>query len=152
LRICSPDPPLNCPRCLVRGLGRFELFAISDEAKLKGAGKAGRSVPRRRPARRSAAVQIEQTVIWAESRQITVSGELDLAGVAFLRRACAETVGAGLPCVVLELSGCEYLDAAALGVIVGLERRLAANGQELIVDGATGQVARMIALARAFSP
>jgi anti-anti-sigma factor len=130
----------------VRGLGRFELFAISAE------GKVGRSVPRRHPARRPAAVQIKQTVIWAESRQITVSGELDLAGVAVLRRAFAETVGAGLPCVVLELSGCEYLDAAALGVIVGLERRLAANGQELMVDGATGQVARMIGLALAFSP
>lgn len=98
------------------------------------------------------ALRIEQTVIWAESRRISVRGELDHAGADALRRLLADTVGSGLPCIVLDLSTCEFLDAGAPGVIVGLERQLAANGQELVIDGATGQVGRLIKLARAISP
>lgn len=96
--------------------------------------------------------QIEQTVIWAESRQISVRGDVDGAGVGALRRLLVDTVGSGLPCIVLDLSTCEFLDAGAAGVIVGLELQLAANGQELVVDGATGRVERLIELARTISP
>jgi anti-anti-sigma factor len=133
----------------VRGIGRFELVAFPDEGSLKGREEPARLVPGDSASRSPAPLQIEQTVIWAESRQISVSGELDLAGVDALRRVLADTVGSGLPCVVLELSGCEFLDAAALAVIVGLKVQLAATGQELMVDGASGQVERMIGLTRA---
>jgi anti-anti-sigma factor len=91
-------------------------------------------------------------VIWAESRQISVKGEVDKAGAAALKRLLADTVGSGLPCIVLDLSACEFLDAGAVGVIVGLELQLAANGQELVIDGASGRVERLIELARAISP
>ncbi len=91
-------------------------------------------------------------MIWAECRQITVKGELDHARIGALRRLLADAVGSGPPCVVLDLSTCSYLDAGALRVIVGLERQFAANGQELVVDGATGRVERLIALATAISP
>jgi anti-anti-sigma factor len=130
-------------------MGRFELFALSDEGKSKGEGKAARLVAEMRPAGPSAALKIEQTVIWAEARQISIRGELDLAGADALRCVLADTVGSGLPCIVLDLSRCEFLDAAALGVVVGTELELAANGQELMVDGATGQVERLIELGRA---
>lgn len=151
LRIRSADPPLHCPRCLVRGMGRFELFALSDDGKRKGEGKAARLVAEMRPAGRSAALKIDQTVIWAEARQISIRGELDLSGADALRCVLADTVGSGLPCVVLDLSRCEFLDAAALGVIVGMQRELAANGQELMVDGATGQVEMLIHLGGAIA-
>jgi anti-anti-sigma factor len=151
MRIRTADPPLHCPRCLARGLGHFELIALSDDRKLRAQDRV-RSGPKGRRLRSRAALRLEQTVIWAESRQISVRGELDHAGVDALRRLLADTVGSGLPCVVLDLSTCEFLDAAALGVIVGLEQQLAANGQELVVDGATGQVGRLIELARAISP
>lgn len=90
-------------------------------------------------------------MIWAESRQISVRGELDLASVDALRQPLAEAVGSGLSCIVLDLSNCVFLDAGALGVISGLQLQLAANGQELVVDGATGQVERLIELAGAIS-
>lgn len=85
-------------------------------------------------------LQIEQTVIWAEARQISVSGELDLSGAGALQRLLADTIGSGVPCVVLDLSGCQFLDAGALAVITKMQSELAANGQELVVQGATGQV------------
>jgi anti-anti-sigma factor len=149
MRIRTADPPLHCPRCLARGMGHFELVALTDPRMRGGQDRVG-SHPGSVRARTRPALRLEQTVIWAESRQISVRGELDHAGVDALRRLLADTVGSGLPCVVLDLSTCEFRDPGAFGVIVGLERRLAANGQELVVDGATGQVERLIELARAF--
>ncbi len=105
-----------------------------------------------RPAGPSAALEIEQTVVWAEARQISIRGELDRAGADVLRSVLADTMGSGLPCIVLDLSRCQLLDVAALDVVLGMELELAANGQELVVDGATGQVERLIASADASSP
>ena len=46
------------------------------------------------------------------------------------------------------------LAMAALALVAGwfILQQLAANGQELVVDGATGRVERLIELARAISP
>lgn len=133
-------------------MGRFELVALPEEGKLAGQEKPDRSAPGNRPSRSPAALQIEQTVIWAESRQISVSGELDLAGADALQHLLADTAGSGLPCIVLDLSTCQFLDAVALGVIIRMQLQLAASGQELVVLGATGQVERLIGLARAVAP
>ncbi|MGD9735106.1 MAG: STAS domain-containing protein [Solirubrobacterales bacterium] len=129
-------------------MGRFELIALAVERKIGGREEPVRSAA---GSRSLVALQIEQTVIWTEARRISVSGELDLAGADVLRRLLSETIGSGLSCIVLDLSTCEFLDAGALGVISGLRLKLAANGQELVVQGATGQVERLIALARAIS-
>jgi anti-anti-sigma factor len=136
----------------VRGKGRFELVALPDEGKPDDQEKPVRLAPGDRAARAPAALRIEQTVIWAEARQISVSGELDLAGAGALQHLLADTLGSGLPCIVLDLSTCQFLDAGALDVITRMQSQLAANGQELLVDGATGQVERLIELARASSP
>lgn len=137
MRIRTTVPPLHCPRCLVRGMGRFELVALPDEGKHQDREKPARPAPGNRGSHPTA-LRIEQTVIWAESRQITVSGELDLAGADDLQHLLADTVGSGLPCIVLDLSSCRFLDPAALAVITELQFQLAANGQELVVHGAGG--------------
>ena len=74
-------------------------------------------------------------MIWAAARQITVSGELDLAGAGALQHLLADLLGSGLPCIVLDLSTCRFRDADAHGVIAEMQSQLAANGQELVVDG-----------------
>ncbi len=121
-------------------MGRFELVALPDEGKPDDQGKPARLAPGDRPARAPAALQIEQTVIWAEARQISVRGELDLTGADALQHLLADAVGSGLPCIVLDLSTCRFLDAGALDVITKIQSQLAAYGQELVVQGATGQV------------
>ncbi|HSS42998.1 MAG TPA: STAS domain-containing protein [Solirubrobacterales bacterium] len=121
-------------------MGRFELVALPEEGESERQVKPARLAPGDRPARAPEALQIEQTVIWAECRQINVTGELDLPGADALQRLLADTVGSGLPCIVLDLSTCRSVDAGALGVIAGMQLQLAANGQELVIQGATGQV------------
>lgn len=120
-------------------MGRFELVALSDEEK-PDQEKPARLAPGNRPAQAPAALHIEQTVIWAEARQISVSGDLDLAGAGEIQHLLDDTLGSGLPCIVLDLSTCRFLDAGALDVITKMQSQLAANGQELVVQGATGQV------------
>lgn len=132
-------------------MGHFELIGLADVRRPSGKQSVNPDPESDRSCRRTA-LRIEQTVMWAESRRITVRGELDRPGADALQRLLASTVGSGLPCVVLDLATCEFLDVGALGVIVGLELQLAACGQELVVDGATGQVKRLIDLARAISP
>jgi anti-anti-sigma factor len=131
-------------------MGHFELFARSLATDLQARAPA-RRVPVRQLAERRVGPQIEQTALWAESRRISIRGELDGAGAGALQRIFVETIGAGFPCVVLDLCRCEFLDAAALGVIARAHDRLAAHGQELIVEGANGQVERLIGLASAIS-
>ncbi|HEV7615475.1 MAG TPA: STAS domain-containing protein [Solirubrobacterales bacterium] len=133
-------------------MGRFELVSLPDEGKPEDQETPARLAPQNHPARAPAALHIEQTVIWAEARQISVSGELDLAGTGPLQHLLADMLGSGLPCIVLDLSTCQLLDAGALGVITKMQSQLAANGQELVVHGACGQVERLIELARAISP
>jgi len=132
-------------------MGRFELLVIADQGRVEGRRERARSIPENRPTL-SAAVQIDEAVIWAEARQVSVTGELDLASAAALQSVLAGTVDSGLCCIVLDLSGCDFLDAGALGVIVRMQLLLAANGQELVIDGASGQVERLIGLAQATSP
>lgn len=121
-------------------MGRFELVALSDGGKPDDQEKPARPAAGNRPARAPAALHIEQTVIWAESRLISVRGELDRTGGDALQHLIADTVGSGLPCIVLDLSTCRFLDAGALDDIAKMRSELAANGQELVVQGATGQV------------
>jgi anti-anti-sigma factor len=132
-------------------MGRFELIVLTGYGK-RDRREPARLVPGIGPSRSPATVQIEQTVIWAESRQISITGELDLTGADALQHLLADTVGSGLPCIVLDLSTCRFLDAGVLGVITEMHLQLAANGQELVVHGATGQVERLIQLAKTISP
>jgi anti-anti-sigma regulatory factor len=139
LRINSPQPPVNCPRCIARGRGRFEMVAIQVAGDGPPLSQANRD---RRPAGH---VEVQQYVRWAECREIAVRGEFDAAACTWVGRVLAATVGAGLPCVTLDLRECEFLDAGALALIAAIGDRLERHGQEFIVTPpAAGQAARLL--------
>jgi anti-anti-sigma factor len=62
------------------------------------------------------AVMVRESLAWAEV--LAVSGELDLAVVPQFGSALEELLRGSLP-VVLDLSGCSYLDSTILRVLVG---------------------------------
>jgi anti-anti-sigma regulatory factor len=139
LRINSPQPPVHCPRCVARGRGRFEMVAIH----LAGDGPQLSQATRDR--RRPGHVGVQQYVRWAECREIAVRGEFDSAACTWVGRVLAATVGAGFPCVTLDLRECEFLDASALALIAGIGDRLERHGQEFVVTPpAAGQPARLL--------
>jgi anti-anti-sigma factor len=77
----------------------------------------------------------EQPVVAVDSRLgvIRLQGEHDLATVPALARALCEAVGAPGGDVVVYLSEVEFMDASAVGVIVGARTLLARQSRALTV-------------------
>jgi anti-anti-sigma factor len=95
------------------------------------------------------AFKLTEKVCWAECLEILIEGELDMATAGQLRDALDETVGSGPVYVVIDLQRCEFLDATALSAMVDAQRRLADNGQELLVYAAGGQAERLLTVTAA---
>jgi anti-anti-sigma regulatory factor len=140
LRIKSPQPPLHCPRCVARGRGRFEMVAVHFAAHAQPTSEGARDRPRA-----DGHVEVREYVSWAECREIAVRGEFDAAACPWVGEVLGATVGAGLPCVTLDLRECEFLDASALALIAAVGDRLERHGQEFIVSRPpSGQPARLM--------
>lgn len=90
-------------------------------------------------------IDVQEYVRWAECREIAVRGEFDSSACPLVQRVLEKTVGAGLPCVTLDLRGCDFLDAHALALIARIGERFERHGQEFIVRPPTGgQAARIL--------
>jgi anti-sigma B factor antagonist len=76
---------------------------------------------------------------------LTVEGELDLASAPKLKWALTDVLGAGYDQVVLDFSGVTFIDSTALGVLVGVQRRLDAPVR-LAIAGAHSDVLRIFEL------
>ena len=74
---------------------------------------------------------------------VDLSGELDLAGAPHLEQVLDQLCRDGVPEVVLDLSGLDYLGAAGLGVFLDADSRLRAAGGRLILHR-PGRLARRI--------
>jgi anti-anti-sigma factor len=64
---------------------------------------------------------------------IELQGECDLAGLQSMRHAISRVVEAVPECVVLDLSGLDYIDSCGLHATVELTRRSAAQNTRLVI-------------------
>jgi anti-anti-sigma factor len=60
-----------------------------------------------------------------------VSGEIDMTNAAYLREQLLDSMPNDALLLVIDISGCRYLDSAAIEVLFDLSRRLARRRQEL---------------------
>jgi anti-anti-sigma factor len=60
-----------------------------------------------------------------------VSGEIDLTNAGYLRDQLLDSTPNDALALVIDISGCRYLDSAAIEVLFDLSRRLARRRQEL---------------------
>jgi anti-anti-sigma factor len=60
-----------------------------------------------------------------------VSGEIDMTNAAYLRDQLLDSTPNDALALVIDISGCRYLDSAAIEVLFELSRRLARRRQEL---------------------
>ena len=60
-----------------------------------------------------------------------VSGEVDMTNAAYVREELVASVPNDALVLVIDLSGCRYLDSAAIEVVFDLSRRLGHRRQEL---------------------
>jgi anti-sigma B factor antagonist len=76
---------------------------------------------------------------------VTVEGELDLSSAPNLKWALADTLGAGVRQIVVDLSRVTFIDSTALGVLVGVRRTLGPGGR-IAIAGSDADVMNIFEL------
>lgn len=78
--------------------------------------------------------------------RISLFGELDIAASVQLRAAFASLLACGPAEVVVDVASLRFIDAAGVGLLIGLRNDLAANHATLRIVHATGQTKRVFGL------
>ena len=76
---------------------------------------------------------------------VVVDGELDLWSAPELKRALSDQLAGGHKSLVLDLGDVRFMDSTALGVLVAIDRRLAAD-ERLVIARAGTEVLRLFEL------
>ncbi len=66
---------------------------------------------------------------------VRLSGELDAGVAAIFNDHLLRLIDAGASSLVLDMSGVRFFDSTAIGVLLGIQRRLGASGGGLTVVG-----------------
>ena len=91
----------------------------------------------------STAVDISET---NEQVLIRPHGDLDLSTVPRVRSALTASFGVPDRLVVVDLSDCELVDSAGLGLLLGLLRRAREAGHDVVLRGVGPSLARVLTL------
>ena len=93
------------------------------------------------PGARRAPSQVGPRVVVVE-----VQGDLDAARVPRVRALLEDAVGLRPQQLVVDLSGCSFLDSSGLTVLLDAHRRLARVGAVLTLRGCSPRVLRLLSL------
>jgi anti-sigma B factor antagonist len=88
---------------------------------------------------------IETVPVDEQTAVVVIHGELDLWSAPQLKRTLYELLAAGRSRLVLDLGDVRFMDSTALGVLVGVDRRLASD-QRLALAQAGREVLRVLEL------
>ena len=76
---------------------------------------------------------IEDRRIGDETHVVAVRGEIDLFTAPEFKQHVSAPIDAGIPHVVVDLSGTTFIDSSSLGVLIGAHRRLKLRGGSLVI-------------------
>jgi anti-anti-sigma factor len=82
------------------------------------------------------------------SVEFVVDGALDAASAARLRQQVGEALDAGVGQVVLNLAGCPYADAASVGILLDVHRRVWRAGGRFALRAPSTRVLRLFRLSQ----
>jgi len=71
---------------------------------------------------------------------VSVRGRMDATGAPEFERKCEPLLGDGHPCLVLDLSGLEYVSSAGLRSFIAVGKKAKAKGVHLAFSGLTEMV------------
>lgn len=95
--------------------------------------------------RRGSALSIDQHEVDDRTVVVALAGELDLWSAPQLKRTLSDLLDSGRDRLILDLSGVAFMDSTALGVMIGIQRRLAGDDR-MAIAGAGPEVRRMFEL------
>ena len=81
-----------------------------------------------------------------EIRTVVVRGALDLSTLARVSEQLDEAMAARPSRLVVDLSGCSFVDAAALAMLLEAHRRTSRSGGVLTLCGCSPRVLRLLSL------
>jgi anti-sigma B factor antagonist len=90
-------------------------------------------------------VSIDTVPVDDRTAVVVVDGELDLWSAPQLRRTLRELLVTGHTRLVIDLAGVRFMDSTALGVLVGVERRLRSD-ERVVLAQAGQEVLRVLEL------
>jgi anti-sigma B factor antagonist len=76
---------------------------------------------------------IEDRRIDDKTHVVAVRGEIDLFTAPEFKQHVSAPIDAGVPHVVVDLSGTTFIDSSSLGVLIGAHRRLKLRGGSLVI-------------------
>jgi anti-sigma B factor antagonist len=86
-------------------------------------------------------VEVSETVrAWS----VVVRGEIDMETAPQLERVLDDVVAKGALLVTLDLEGVDFLDSSGLRVILGASNKLSAQEGQLLIEGASSAVERVL--------
>ncbi len=83
-----------------------------------------------------------------ETTTLSVCGEFDAASVQEMRPRFEELLETTSRSIVIDMSGCTFLDSSGIGTLVFLFKRLATSGRSLRLGGLAGQPRELITFLR----
>ena len=83
---------------------------------------------------------------WTEIRTVVVRGPLDVSTLARVSEQLDEAMAARPSRLVVDLSGCSFVDASALAVLLEAHRRTSRSGGVLTLCGCSPRVLRLLSL------
>ena len=75
---------------------------------------------------------------------VVVRGEIDMHTAAQLERVLDEIIAKGALLVTLDLEQVDFLDSSGLRVILGASNKLSAQEGQLLIEGASSAVERVL--------
>jgi anti-sigma B factor antagonist len=89
-----------------------------------------------------------------DARVVAIAGELDMYTAPPFEEQILDALDNGTARIVVDLSGCEFLDSTALGILVKARKRLGDQKQRLVLvatDHNIVKIFRITGLDRAFT-
>ena len=91
--------------------------------------------------------EIERVMLGDDGVALVIRGELDMADESRLDLAVDFVVGLGAAGMVLDLSACEFIDAASLRMLLRARERVLRSGARVAAVGPMRPVLRVLELA-----
>ena len=90
---------------------------------------------------------VETELLAEETRVVSVAGELDMYTAPTFEDQIFTALGNGPGRVVVDLSGCDFLDSTALGILVAANKRLGEQRNRLVLVSSDHNILRAFEIA-----
>ncbi|MCD6727861.1 MAG: STAS domain-containing protein [Solirubrobacteraceae bacterium] len=77
---------------------------------------------------------------------VAVRGEIDIFTAPDVKRAASEAIEAGATRLVIDLTESTFVDSTALGMIIGLAKRVRPAGGDVVLVNVDADIARTLAI------